>query len=74
MKKNKKVPRFYLSFKIRAKNKYKKPAKITGFLFLQILANKWLTFKVQNVDLTGFKATICIVIGIISYIGDKHEK
>ena len=54
MKKNKKVPRFYLSFKIRAKNKYKKSAKIAGFLFLQNLANKWLTFKALNVDLTGF--------------------
>lgn len=39
MKKNKKVPRFYLSFKIRAKNKHKKPAKIAGFLFFKT----WLT-------------------------------
>lgn len=54
MKKNMQVPRFYLSFKIRAKNKHKKPAKIAGFLFLQILANKWLTFIALNVDLTGF--------------------
>lgn len=54
MKKNMQVPRFYLSFlKLEQENKHKKPAKIAGFLFLQILANKWLTFKALNVDFTG---------------------
>lgn len=35
----------YLSFlKLEQKISTKKPAILAGFLFLQILANKWLTF------------------------------